>query len=78
MVEIGTGNFLPAPHRNLDQLGELSLRETQFGVLAERASSRKLNCSGKLAHPDRRYRSYPARCSGQDRAAGRAVFLTES
>src|SRR3954469_9925247 len=54
MVEIGTGNFSPAPHCDLDQLLESSGARDQFlGTLVERGLALSaLNCSGNLLHPD--------------------------
>jgi sugar phosphate isomerase/epimerase len=53
-VEIGTGNFSPAPHCRLDQLVESATARDQLqAVLAARGLELSaLNCSGNLLHPD--------------------------
>jgi sugar phosphate isomerase/epimerase len=54
MLEIGTGNFSPSPHCDLDRLLEDDSGRAQFQrTLAERGLTLSaLNCSGNLLHPD--------------------------
>ncbi|MCH7588019.1 MAG: sugar phosphate isomerase/epimerase [Chloroflexi bacterium] len=53
-VEIGTGNFSPAPHCNLDELLDSKTAREQFlGAIAERGLTLSaLNCNGNLLDPD--------------------------
>ncbi len=60
-VEIGTGNFSPAPHCNLDQLvsDNAAVAELQDCLAARQLTLSALNCNGNLLdpHPARRQRA---------------------
>ncbi len=53
-VEIGTGNFSPAPHCDLDALlaGESARREFLEAISFHNLTLAALNCSGNPIHPD--------------------------
>lgn len=73
MLEIGTGNFSPAPHCSLDLLLEDDIARARFQrTLAERGLGLSaLNCSGNLLHPD------PARGQAAQEVFRKTVLLAE-
>jgi sugar phosphate isomerase/epimerase len=64
-VEIGTGNFSPAPHCDLDRLlcDEAARKEFQEAIRSHNLELAALNCSGNPLHPD-------------PEVAGRAIEVT--